>query len=221
MLHLCAMQKLLSEFFGTFVLMIAGTGAIVINDVSGGAITHVGIALTFGLAVLAMIYALGDISGAHMNPAVTIAFFASGRFEKSLVLPYIAAQVMGAFAASGLLHILFPDHPTLGSTVPSGSAAQSFILEVVITFILMVVVLRVSTGAEEKGITAGIVIGSVVVFEALFAGKISGASLNPARSLAPAIVSMHTEYLWVYLFGPTLGALLAVPFSRLLHPTEK
>jgi aquaporin NIP len=205
------MKKHLSEFLGTFGLVFAGTGAIVINDVSGGVVTHVGIALTFGLVVLAMIYAFGDVSGAHLNPAVTIAFAAAGRFAWRDVPGYMIAQVLGALAASGLLRGLFPANQTLGATLPMGSAQQSFILEIVLTFILMLVILSVSTGAKEKGITAGIAVGAVIGLEALFAGPICGASMNPARSLAPAIVSGHLEPLWLYMAGPVLGAILAVP----------
>lgn len=205
------MKKLVAEFFGTFGLVFAGTGAIVINGVSNGAITHAGIALTFGLIVLAMIYTFGDVSGAHLNPAVTTAFAIAKRFPWSSVLPYIAAQIAGAFAASGLLRFLFPTHETLGATLPAGSAMQSFILEIVLTFILMLVILSVSTGAKEKGITAGIAVGAVIALEAMFAGPICGASMNPARSLSPAVVSGHLEHLWIYLAAPVIGAALAVP----------
>ena len=214
------MRKLLSEFLGTFALVFAGTGAIVINHASGGTITHPGIALTFGLIVLAMIYTFGDVSGAHFNPAVTTAFAAARRFPWSAVPGFIAAQLLGAFAASGLLRLLFPTDTTLGATLPAGPAMQSFILEVVLTFLLMLVILSVSTGAKEKGITAGIAIGAVIALEAMFAGPICGASMNPARSISPAIVSGHLEHLWLYLVGPTLGALLAVPVVCLVRPVD-
>jgi aquaporin NIP len=204
-------RKLCAEFLGTFILVFAGTGAIVVNGVSGGAISHAGIAMTFGLVVLAMIYTFGDVSGAHLNPAVTTAFAVAGRFPRTSVPGYIAAQLLGAFSASGLLRFLFPQHETLGATLPAGPASQSFILEVVLTFILMLVVLSVSTGAKEKGITAGIAVGAVIGLEAMFAGPICGASMNPARSIAPAVVSGHLEHLWVYLAAPLLGALLAIP----------
>lgn len=207
-------RRLLAEALGTFALVFAGTGAIVINQVSGGAITHAGVALTFGLIVLAMIHTFGDVSGAHLNPAVTTAFAAAGRFPWRDVPGYVGAQSAGAFAASGLLRLLFPGNDTLGTTLPAGAAGQSFILEVVLTAILMLVILSVSTGAREKGITAGIAIGAVIALEAMFAGPICGASMNPARSLAPAVVSGHVEQLWLYLTAPTLGALLAVPACR-------
>jgi aquaporin NIP len=204
------MKKLAAEFLGTFALVFTGTGAIVTNDVSGGAVTHLGIAVTFGLIVLAMIHTVGDVSGAHLNPAVTLGFFAARRLEGRLVLPYIVSQCLGAILASLTLLFLFPEHGTLGATRPAGPPLQSFVLETILTYILMFVILSVSTGAKEKGVTAGIAVGSVVGLEALFAGPISGASMNPARSLAPALVSFHFQALWIYLIAPVLGALFAV-----------
>ena len=208
------MKKLVAEFIGTFALVFAGTGAIVINESSGGAITHVGIALTFGLIVLAMIYTVGDISGAHLNPAVSLGFFAAGRFSLRDVFPYVASQLVGALTASGVLRLLFPTNTMLGTTAPSGSAMQSFILELVLTAILMFVILGVSTGAAEKGITAGIVVGAVIGLEAMFAGPICGASMNPARSLGPAIISGHLSALWIYILAPILGAIIGVGGCR-------
>lgn len=205
------MKKLVAEFLGTFGLVFAGTGAIVINQLSGGEIGHAGIALTFGLMVLAMIYTFGDVSGAHLNPAVTAAFAAARRFPWKSVPAYALAQLLGAGAASALLRVLFPAHETLGATLPAGTAMQSFILEIVLTFLLMLVILSVSTGAKEKGITAGIAIGAMISLEAMFAGPVCGASMNPARSLAPALVGGKFGSLWVYLAGPVLGALLAIP----------
>lgn len=213
------MQKYIAEAIGTFSLVFAGAGAIVVNDVSNGAITHAGIAMTFGLVVMAMIYAIGDVSGAHINPAVTIAFVAARRFEARQALPYIACQCAGAFFACGLLRLMFPDHVNLGATLPAGPWLQSFIFEVVLTFMLMFVILNVSTGAKEKGITAGIAIGAVVAFEAMFAGPICGASMNPARSIAPAVVSGQIQHLWVYIVAPIVGALLAVPACVCVQPS--
>jgi aquaporin Z len=203
-------KKFAAEFLGTFALVFAGTGAIVIDSVTGGGVTHVGVALTFGLIVLAMIYTLGDISGAHINPAVTIGFFAARRLAGKTVLPYILSQCAGAFAASFTLRFLFPQNLTLGATIPAGPAIQSFVLEMILTALLMFVILGVSTGAREKGITAGIVVGAVIGLEAMFAGPICGASMNPARSLAPALVSLHLESLWIYLLAPIAGALAGV-----------
>ena len=209
------MRKCLSEFFGTFALVFAGTGAIVINAATHGSITHPGIALTFALVVLALIYTFGDTSGAHFNPAVTTAFAMAGRFPWREVPGYVLAQLAGACAASGLLRFLFPADPNLGATLPAGPDMQSFVLELVLTFLLMMVILSVSTGAKEKGITAGIAIGSVIALEAMFAGPICGASMNPARSIAPALISGHLQHLWIYIAGPVLGALLSVPVCRL------
>jgi MIP family channel proteins len=203
-----------AEFIGTFALVFAGTGAIIINDVTGGTVTNVGIGLTFGLIVLTMIYAVGDISGAHLNPAVTLGFFAARRLEGKMVLPYMLSQLSGALVASLLLRGLFPSHPTLGVTAPTGPPAQSLILEIILTALLMFVILNVSVGAKERGITAGIAVGSVIALEALFAGPISGASMNPARSLGPALVSRHLVDLWIYLLAPVTGALLAVAGCR-------
>ncbi len=203
-------QRLAAEFWGTFALVFAGTGAVVIDQASGGMVTHVGIALTFGLIIMAMIYTLGDVSGAHFNPAVTIAFAAARRFEWRCVALYVASQIAGALTASALLKVLFPANRTLGATLPAGSSGQSFVLEFVLTAILMFVILNVSTGAKEKGITAGIVVGGVIGLEALFAGPICGASMNPARSLAPALLSGNIASLWIYLLAPTLGALAGI-----------
>lgn len=200
---------LLAEAFGAFWIVFAGTGAIIVNDMTG-VITHAGVALTFGLVVFAMISALGDISGAHFNPAVTIGFYLAKRFPLAMVAPYVLSQVAGAVLASCILRVLFPLHATLGATLPAGSAAQSWILEVILMIGLMFVILSVSTGAKEKGITAGLAIGGVVALEALFAGPISGASMNPARSLAPALVSGELNSLWIYLTAPVAGACLAV-----------
>ena len=207
------MKKLLAEFLGTLGMVFAGTGAIIVNDQTG-ALGHSGVALTFGLIVLAMIYCFGDVSGAHMNPAVTISFAVAGRSGWRTVPSYIGAQMLGAFAASGLLKFLFPASATLGATLPSGAVSQSFVLEIVLTFFLMLVVLSVSTGAKEKGMTAGIAVGAIIALEAMFAGPICGASMNPARSLAPALVSGHLENVWLYLTAPIFGALLAIPACR-------
>ena len=214
------MQRYISELIGTFALVFCGPGAVIMNDVSGGTVTHVGIAITFGLIVMAMIYSIGEISGAHINPAVTIAFWASGRFDKKEVLPYITAQIIGALLASTILYQLFPLHETQGATLPLGSAMQSFILEVILTFILMFVIIKVSTGSKETGTMAGIAIGGVVGLEAMFAGPITGASMNPARSIAPAIFSGNFEHLWLYITAPIIGALLAILACRAIKGKE-
>lgn len=204
------MRKYIAEIIGTFALIFCGTGAIIINQESGGVITHAGIAATFGLIVAAMIYTVGDISGAHLNPAVTIAFWVAKVFPAKEILPYILSQGIGAFLASFTLHFLFPANETLGATLPAGTAMQSFVLELILTFLLMFTIIHVAKGSKEQGMFAGIAIGSVVLLEAMFAGPICGASMNPIRSLSPAVVSGHLEHLWVYLSAPTLGAILAV-----------
>lgn len=203
------MKKYTAEFIGTFAMVFCGTGAIVINETTNGAVSHVGIAITSGLIVMAMIYSLGSISGSHINPAVTIAFAVVKKFPAKEVLPYIIFQIAGAFSASLVLKFLFPENLLLGSTIPAGSEMQSFILELILTFLLMFVILNVSHGSREQGIMAGIAIGSVVLLEAMFAGPISGASMNPARSIAPAFVSGHLEHLWIYISAPLAGSLLA------------
>jgi aquaporin Z len=211
-------RRVIAEIIGTFALVFAGTGAITIDHVTGGAVGHVGVAITFGLIVMAMIYALGDISGAHLNPAVTLGFWVARRLERRFVLPYVLAQLTGALAASGLLRVLFPQDATLGATLPVGPWHVSFILEVVLTTLLMLTILRVAFGSKEQGLMAGIAIGGMVGLEAMFAGPICGASMNPARSLAPAIVSMHLEFAWIYVLAPVLGACLAVAMWRVLLP---
>jgi aquaporin NIP len=210
------MRKYLAECLGTFILIFCGTGAVIIDQESRGAVTHVGIAVTFGLIVMSLIYTLGNISGAHLNPAVSIAFVAAKRFALKQLAPYIFSQLAGAILASLVLKLLFPHNELLGATIPSGSALQSFILEFILTFILMLVIMSVATGAKEKGVIAGVVVGSVVLLEAMFAGPISGASMNPARSLAPALVSGHLENIWIYLLAPPLGAITAIPVWKYL-----
>jgi aquaporin NIP len=207
----------LAEATGTFALVFAGTGAIVINEISGGGVSHVGVALTFGLIVMAMIYAVGDVSGAHLNPAVTVAFTLAGKFRKQVVLPYVASQLAGAFLASIAILLLFGNRASLGATLPVGSAWQSFGLEAVLSAILMFVILCVSTGPKEVGVMAGAAIGGVIALEAMFAGPICGASMNPARSLAPAVLSGNVHALWVYVSAPVLGAAIAVPLWRAIR----
>lgn len=214
------MKRYIAEILGTFALVFCGTGAIIINQQTSGAITHVGIAITFGLIVMAMIYALGHISGAHLNPAVTIAFTLAKKFKAKQVTPYIISQLAGAFLASFVLKYLFPTDEFLGATIPSGTPMQSFILECILTFFLMLVIIHVATGSKEQGMFAGLAIGSTVLLEAMFAGPVSGASMNPARSLAPAIVSGHMEHLWVYLTATILGATLAIPIWKFLNQKD-
>lgn len=216
-LHL---RKYLSEFTGTFVLVFCGTGAIIVNEITKGMITHPGVSITFGLVVSVMIFALGDISGSHLNPAVTLAFAFFKKFPMGLILPYLVSQILGALLASVSLRMLFPENILLGATLPAGSQMQSFVLECILTAILVLVIFNVSTGEKEKGITAAIAIGSIVALEALFAGPVSGASMNPARSLAPALVSGQIKCLWIYLTAPVLGALIGAFLHQFLHPKK-
>ena len=204
------MKNYIAEFIGTFAMIFCGTGAMTINEITGGDVTHVGIGITWGLIVMAMIYAFGEISGAHFNPAVSIAFAYAKKFSWKEVPKYIFFQVAGAFAASLLLMWLFPKSELLGATIPTVDVWRAFVLELILTFFLMVVIINVSTGSKEIGMMAGIAIGSVVLLEALFAGPITNASMNPARSLAPNIVSGNIKELWLYILAPIIGALLAV-----------
>ena len=204
------MKNYISEFIGTFAMIFCGTGAMTINEITGGDVTHVGIGITWGLIVMAMIYAFGEISGAHFNPAVSIAFAYAKKFSWKEVPKYIFFQVAGAFASSSLLMWLFPKSELLGATIPTVDVWRAFVLELILTFFLMVVIINVSTGSKEAGMMAGIAIGSVVLLEALFAGPITNASMNPARSLAPNIVSGNIKGLWLYILAPIIGALLAV-----------
>jgi aquaporin NIP len=214
------MRKYISEIIGTFAIVFCGTGAIIINQETNGVISHDGIAFTFGMIVMSMIYALGNISGAHFNPAVTIAFAVAKKFEIKEVLPYIFSQIFGAVLASFTLHLLFPANEFLGSTLPAGSELQSFVLEFILTFMLMLVILNVAHGSKEQGMFAGLAIGSVITLEAMFAGPICGASMNPARSLAPALISTHIEHLWLYLLATTLGAIASVVIWKYINEKQ-
>ncbi len=214
------MNKYIAEAIGTFALVFCGTGAIIIDGVSGGALGTVGIAITFGLIVMAMIASVGEVSGAHFNPAVTLGFWLAKRFDNQQVLPYIIAQALGAFLASGILRFLFPDSLTMGETLPSGPWMQTFIMEIILTFFLMFVILHVATGSKEQGIIASIAIGATVLLEALFAGPITGASMNPIRSIAPAVVNVNLEHLWMYILAPILGSIVAVFSWKLIHPEK-
>lgn len=215
------LKKCIAESIGTFALVFCGTGAIVIDQQTNGIVGHAGIAITFGLIVMSMIYAFGNISGAHLNPAVSIAFTLARRFPVRELVPYIISQVAGALLASITLRYLFPENEFLGSTMPSGSEMQSFILEFILTFFLMIVIINVATGSKEQGMFAGLAIGAVVLLEAMFAGPICGASMNPARSLAPAVISGHLENLWVYLTAPVVGAAVSIPIWKFLTTSNK
>jgi MIP family channel proteins len=210
-------RALLAEFIGTFVMIFAGTGAVMVNNLSNGAVTHLGISIVFGAVVTALIYSLGHISGAHFNPAVTLAFWTGGFLRRSLVIPYIVAQVLGAIAASGLLRLALGAVSNLGATIPrNGDWLQSLILETVLTFILMLVIFGSGLDRRAPIGFAGMAIGLTVALEAACMGPITGASMNPARSIAPALVGGNLQHQWVYWIAPIAGAQLAMVTYRYL-----
>lgn len=208
MTDLTLLRRALAELIGTFGLVFAGAGALTINVVTDGAIGHVGIALTFGLIVMVMIYAIGHVSGAHINPVVTLAFCATRHFPLRQVPVYLAAQFCGALLAALALRGMFGNVGSLGATLPRAVVGQSLVLEFILTFFLMFVIMAVATDVRAVGQAAAIAIGGTVGLEALFAGPVSGASMNPARSLAPALVSGTWDAQWIYIVGPVAGALL-------------
>jgi aquaporin NIP len=206
---------LLAEGIGTFVLVFAGCGAIAVDSVRGG-LPEGAVAIAFGLAVLVMVYAVGHVSGAHLNPAVTAAFAITGHLPLIRVVPYWTAQVSGALVAALFLRITLGDGASLGVTQPTGSVTQAFLWEVVLTATLMLVITAVATDARAVGEAAAIAIGASVALGALVGGPISGASMNPARSLGPAIVSGELSDIWIYLAAPLVGAsLAAIAYDRL------
>ena len=212
------MKKYIAEFIGTFTLIFCGCGAMTINEITHGSVGHIGIGITWGFTVIAMIYAVGEISGAHLNPAVSIAFAYAKKFPWDEVPKYFIAQFLGALLASYTLQFLFPTSELLGGTHLHEiiDPVKGFIIEFLLTFFLMFVIINVSTGSKEVGIIAGIAIGGVVMLEALFAGPITNASMNPIRSLAPAIASLQFDDLWVYVTAPFLGAVLAVSTCKFI-----
>ncbi|MCY8235354.1 aquaporin [Priestia endophytica] len=212
-------KKLIAEFIGTYFLVFAGTGAIIVNSLTES-LTHVGVAITFGLVVLALIYSFGHISGAHFNPAVTLAFLALGEITRREAILYVSTQLIAASASSVTLLIMFGNVSHLGATIPSGTWMQSFVLEFVLTFVLMIVILTSAVHSKAVKSFAGMAIGATVALEAMFGGPISGASMNPARSFGPAIVSGTFSSLWIYLVATTLGALSAALIYTVLHEEE-
>ena len=210
-------RRLGAEFVGTFALVFAGAGAIVIDAKQDGVVTHVGIAATFGLVIMVMIYAVGHISGGHFNPGVTLAFASARHFPLRDVVPYWLAQLLAAIAAASVLRLMFGDIVSLGATAPSGSEAQSFWLELILTFGLMFVIVSVATDTRAVGQAAAIAIGGTVGLEAMFAGPISGASMNTARSVGPAIVSADFHALWIYILAPPIGAVLGALTYQLIR----
>ena len=204
------MKAFLSEFLGTFALVFFGTGAIVVSEEWTNVISNFGISAAFGTIVCVMIYVLGSYSGAHFNPVVTLGFALSKRFPVKNIAPYIGFQFAGGIVASLLLWFLFPENELLGSTLPKDSASQSFVIEVILTFFLVFVILIISEETHTHNKFAGIIIGLTVFLDALVGGPISGASMNPARSFAPALISGNFTHLWIYFSAPVLGAVFSV-----------
>jgi aquaporin NIP len=200
-------SALLAETIGTFMLVFAGAGAVMV-DAKTHALGHVGVAITFGLVIMAGIYAVGHISGAHFNPAVTLAFALTRNFPPARAVGYWLAQVVAAVAAAALLRGSLGSIAHVGATLPSGSDAQSFLWELVMTAFLMFVIMAVATDTRAVGEAAAIAIGGTIGLEAMFGGPISGASMNPARSFGPAVVSGDVHALWIYILAPLLGAAL-------------
>lgn len=209
------MRRYIAEFIGTFILIFVGIGSIVVDQHSGG-IGLIGVAICWGVTVMALIYTFGSISGAHLNPAVTVTFWMVKLLKGKDVLPYLICQAAGAFAATLALKYLFPAEVFLGETKPTGYPMRSFFLEIIISFILMIVILFTSQGSKETGVLAGLAIGGTVLLLVVFAGPISGTSLNPTRSLAPAIVTGNAENLWIYLTAPFIGMFSAGIVWRLM-----
>jgi aquaporin NIP len=218
------LRRAAAEGFGVFALVFAGCGAIVAEAEHPGALGVVGIALVFGLIVMGMVYATGHLSGAHLNPAVTLAFALTRHFPRAEALAYLLAQLAGALVAAGLLAAVWPSQPAaLGTTLPTVGVGSAFVYEVVLTAFLMFVIMAVATDTRAVGAGAAIAIGGTVGLDALFGGPITGASMNPARSLGPALVSGELHDLWIYLTAPLLGAAigaLAYQLVRGEHPRE-
>lgn len=217
------MRSYVAEAIGTFALVFLGTGAIVVDEIHGS-LGHVGVSLTFGLAIMTMIFAVGHISGAHFNPAVTLGFAVVGRFPLSAVPLYWVSQVLGAVAGSAAVSLLFGDAGNFGATTPGGTDRQSFVLEMILTAFLMLVIIAVATDNRAAGSLAAVAIGGAVAMGALMGGPISGASMNPARSLGPALVSGNWGGLWIYLMAPAIGAACAAvlyEYMRRIEPAKE
>ncbi|MBS3027013.1 MAG: MIP family channel protein [Dolichospermum sp. DET50] len=214
-------REVLVEAIGTFILVFAGTGAVMVNNISQGAVTHLGISFVFGAVVAALIYSLGHISGTHLNPAVTLALWNGGFFPKRQVLSYILSQLVGATIASTLLIISLGKVANLGATLPlNNNWMQSLILEFILTFILMLVILGSAVDKRANSSFAGLAIGLTVGLEAAFMGPITGASMNPARSFGPALVGGIWQHHWIYWVAPILGSHFAVWVYKSLSHTE-
>jgi len=213
-------RALVAEGIGTFALVFAGAGAIMV-DATTHALGHVGVAIVFGLVIMAMVYAVGHVSGAHFNPAVSFAFALTRHFPRSRLAAYWAAQAVGALVAAAILRGSLGDHADVGATLPSGSQGQAFLWEAILTVFLMFVIMAVATDTRAVGEAAAIAIGGTVGLDAMFGGPVTGASMNPARSLGPALVSGNLHALWLYIVAPLLGAVagaLLYQFVRGEHP---
>ena len=212
-------RTVFAEFIGTMLLVFIATGTIVVDQITGGAIGHVGICISVGLLITALIYSIGNVSGAHMNPAVSIGFFVARRLKLKQLICYLSAQLAGGIIGAGLVWFIFPAAKSLGTTNPSAliTIQAALIIELIISFILMFVILNVSTGHFEKGIMAGAAIGGTIALLCLFAGPMTGASMNPARSFAPALVGDDLKNVWLYILAPIAGTCLAYPASKLVQ----
>jgi aquaporin Z len=214
------LRACLAEFIGTFALVFVGTGAIMIDSLTGQ-IGHIGVAMAFGLVIGVMVYSLGHISGAHFNPAVSIGFLFSKRYEKNQMFFYVLSQITGAVFASGLLLLVFGNVANLGATLPQGGWTQSFVLEIAMTFFLMFVIVSVATDSRVKPEVSGFAIGGAVAMNSLFGGPISGASMNPARSLGPAIIGGIIKFQEIYIVAPVIGSIIAVAAYQFIRKNEK
>ncbi len=214
------MKKYITEFIGTFALVFCGTGAVIVNSLSDGSLGLIGISMVFGITITAMIYVFGNISGMHINPAVTIALAVGKLMPKNEVIGYISAQILGAFLASGLLCFIFTETKTLGETLPNGGILPSIILEIVLTFFLMLTILGITSKKEYSNL-AGIIIGVFIVGAILISGPISGGSFNPARSIAPAIILGNFYSLWIYVTAPVIGSVLAIILWRYMDEKKE
>lgn len=214
------LKKLVAELIGTFILVFAITGAVTINQQTGGAIGHVGVAITVGLALMMIIFSIGNISGAHVNPAVSISMAIAKKLAWKDLAPYIIMQVAGAFIATLVLRSLFPNDVSLGTTVPSGTDMQSFIMETILTFLLVTSILASTANPNNSIMIPAIAIGGTLGLDAMFGGPVSGASMNPALSLAPSVITNNMSHLWVYIAGPLVGGILAVIIRGVIAPKE-
>ena len=205
-----------AEFIGTFLLVFFGTGAIIVDRLYDGAVTHLGIAVAFGLVVMVVIYAIGEISGAHLNPAVTWSFFIARRIGLAQAVWYTLFQILAAIAASGVLKMMFPQTMTMGETLPSHGIWSAVVMEFILSFTLMFVIINLATGSKEQGLMAGLSIGFTVLICALMGGPVSGASMNPARSIGPALVAWNLNLLWIYIVTPVLGAVSSIYIWKII-----